>query len=341
MVLPTQFVLHSLRLTACAKWGPQVVCSQIDTRWWLMVKRARTLPVRVGCAPRHRLLALAEGRLAHTDSRARDGEAEAEGLRRQLAGALEALRGAGGEGEALREELRAVSEDLEALVRENQVGPMVLWCSGGRGPHQDVAHRLDAATHAVSPRPTCPSPPSFTCPRWSAASWPRWRPSGTRRWRRPGGWASGLRRRSSCCAPRRRRRRTCARCTRRWRWSTGGGARLGPGLRLLGAGPADRPWHDVHGTTVMQLLTGNKHLQRVPWAGVLHRLAAARGCVLAIARWSWSRKQVPAQQQYERVPYPPRNPSLHDGRLQSGYGALEREGAMRETALQVGREQRT
>ncbi|GFR41794.1 hypothetical protein Agub_g2559, partial [Astrephomene gubernaculifera] len=68
-----------------------------------------------------RLLALAEGRLAHIDSRARDGEAEVESLRQQLAAAMESVRGLSGEGDALREELRAVNEDLEALVRENQV----------------------------------------------------------------------------------------------------------------------------------------------------------------------------------------------------------------------------
>ncbi|EFJ50664.1 basal body protein [Volvox carteri f. nagariensis] len=68
-----------------------------------------------------RLLALAEGRLAHTDARTREAEAELESLRQQLAAEQEAVRSLGGERQALRDELRAVHEDLEMLVRENQV----------------------------------------------------------------------------------------------------------------------------------------------------------------------------------------------------------------------------
>jgi hypothetical protein len=65
---------------------------------------------------------MAEGRLAHADSRARDGEAEGGLLRSQLTQALESLRALSDERDGLAGELRAVSEDLEALVRENQVG---------------------------------------------------------------------------------------------------------------------------------------------------------------------------------------------------------------------------
>jgi hypothetical protein len=64
---------------------------------------------------------MAEGRLAHADSRARDGEAEGGHLRSQLASALDSLRALSDERDGLAGELRAVSEDLEALVRENQV----------------------------------------------------------------------------------------------------------------------------------------------------------------------------------------------------------------------------
>ncbi|GIL57051.1 hypothetical protein Vafri_12185 [Volvox africanus] len=68
-----------------------------------------------------RLLALAEGRLAHIDARTREAEAELEALRQQLASEREAVRGLSGERQSLRDELRAVHEDLEMLVRENQV----------------------------------------------------------------------------------------------------------------------------------------------------------------------------------------------------------------------------
>eukprot|EP00798_Chlamydomonas_sp_ICE-L_P020112 gene20112-26838_t len=64
---------------------------------------------------------MAEGRLSHADSRARESEAECGSLRDQLATTLDNLRGLSGEHEAVREELRAVTEDLEALVKENQV----------------------------------------------------------------------------------------------------------------------------------------------------------------------------------------------------------------------------
>lgn len=85
---------------------------------------------------------MAEGRLAHTDARAREGEGDAAGLRQQLSGALDALRGLSGERDAMAEELRAVSEDLEALVKENQVpGVRVAGEGGGWG----CAHGLWAA----------------------------------------------------------------------------------------------------------------------------------------------------------------------------------------------------
>lgn len=43
------------------------------------------------------------------------------GLRQQLGNSLEQLRVVGSERDGLAQELRAVSQDLEALVRENQV----------------------------------------------------------------------------------------------------------------------------------------------------------------------------------------------------------------------------
>ncbi|GAX72996.1 hypothetical protein CEUSTIGMA_g448.t1 [Chlamydomonas eustigma] len=67
-----------------------------------------------------RLLTMAEGRLAHSDSRAHENDVEASSLRDQLAGAMDGLRGLSSEHEKLRAELRAAHEDLEALVRENQ-----------------------------------------------------------------------------------------------------------------------------------------------------------------------------------------------------------------------------
>lgn len=68
-----------------------------------------------------RLLSMAEGRLAHTDARARDAEAEASALREQVSGALASLQAVSAERDALATELAAVGEDLEALVKENQV----------------------------------------------------------------------------------------------------------------------------------------------------------------------------------------------------------------------------
>ncbi len=68
-----------------------------------------------------RLLAMAEGRLAHADARARDAEADAREAQAKLAGAAEALSRATLERDALRDELAGVHEDLQALVRENQV----------------------------------------------------------------------------------------------------------------------------------------------------------------------------------------------------------------------------
>ncbi|KAJ9515516.1 hypothetical protein QJQ45_021666, partial [Haematococcus lacustris] len=68
-----------------------------------------------------RLLAMAEGRLAHADARATDSEAEVARLRNQLGAAMEQLQAVSSERNSLGEELRAVSEDLEALVKENQV----------------------------------------------------------------------------------------------------------------------------------------------------------------------------------------------------------------------------
>lgn len=73
-------------------------------------------------ADTQRLLAMAEGRLAHADTRARDGDAESVALRTQLSATSSSLNMVAAERDQLREELRAVSEDLEALVRENQVG---------------------------------------------------------------------------------------------------------------------------------------------------------------------------------------------------------------------------
>ncbi|KAF5840897.1 hypothetical protein DUNSADRAFT_15097 [Dunaliella salina] len=68
-----------------------------------------------------RLLSMAEGRLAHTDARAREAEAEASTLREQVSGALSSLQAVSAERDALAAELAAVGEDLEALVKENQV----------------------------------------------------------------------------------------------------------------------------------------------------------------------------------------------------------------------------
>lgn len=65
---------------------------------------------------------MAEGRLAHSDTQAREADGEVAGLRAQLASTSEALQRAAAENDALRAEARALGEDLEALVKENQVG---------------------------------------------------------------------------------------------------------------------------------------------------------------------------------------------------------------------------
>jgi uncharacterized protein (DUF3084 family) len=49
---------------------------------------------------------------------------EVAALQEQLGGALGALQEARSEGSALRDELGALGEDMEALVRENQVGAL-------------------------------------------------------------------------------------------------------------------------------------------------------------------------------------------------------------------------
>jgi hypothetical protein len=63
-----------------------------------------------------RLLTMAEGRLAHSDSRAHENDVEASSLRDQLAGAMDGLRGLSLEHEKLKAEVRAAHDDLEALV---------------------------------------------------------------------------------------------------------------------------------------------------------------------------------------------------------------------------------
>ena len=68
---------------------------------------------------------MAEGRLSHSDSRAHETGQEASSLRDQLAATMDSLRGLAGEHDAVRGELRAAHEDLEALVR------------GGRGRGRD------------------------------------------------------------------------------------------------------------------------------------------------------------------------------------------------------------
>ena len=68
---------------------------------------------------------MAEGRLSHSDSRAHETGQEASSLRDQLAATMDSLRGLAGEHDAVRGELRAAHEDLEALVR------------GGRGRGHD------------------------------------------------------------------------------------------------------------------------------------------------------------------------------------------------------------
>ena len=69
---------------------------------------------------------MAEGRLSHSDSRAHETNLEAEGLRDQLASAMDALRGLAAEHDGVQAELRAAHEDLEALVGVSIVGSRII-----------------------------------------------------------------------------------------------------------------------------------------------------------------------------------------------------------------------
>lgn len=60
--------------------------------------------------------------MLHAEERIAGLASEVDSLQEQLAGALGALQEARSEGAALRDELGALGEDMQALVRENQVG---------------------------------------------------------------------------------------------------------------------------------------------------------------------------------------------------------------------------
>ena len=95
-------------------------------------------PVWCPPPPLCRLLSMAEGRLSHSDSRAHETGQEASTLRDQLAATMDSLRGLAGEHDAVRGELRAAHEDLEALVREggsdrhDEVLILLMCVGGGR-----------------------------------------------------------------------------------------------------------------------------------------------------------------------------------------------------------------
>jgi chromosome segregation ATPase len=72
--------------------------------------------------PACRHCAAAEGRVLSGEQRIAELAGEVAALQEQLGGALAALQEARSEGAALRDELGALGEDMQALVRENQVG---------------------------------------------------------------------------------------------------------------------------------------------------------------------------------------------------------------------------
>jgi hypothetical protein len=78
------------------------------------------LITHVVCERRH--CAAAEGRVLSSEQRIAELAGEVAALQEQLAGALGALQESRSEGGALRDELGALGEDMQALVRENQVG---------------------------------------------------------------------------------------------------------------------------------------------------------------------------------------------------------------------------
>lgn len=69
-----------------------------------------------------RALAAAEARLAAAATRVQEHEAAAAAQRGELEALAQHVAGVEAEYGALREEYRAVTDDLAALVRENQVG---------------------------------------------------------------------------------------------------------------------------------------------------------------------------------------------------------------------------
>lgn len=72
--------------------------------------------------PGCRHCAAAEGRVLSGEQRIAELAGEVAALQEQLGGAMGALQEARAEGGALRDELGALGEDMQALVRENQVG---------------------------------------------------------------------------------------------------------------------------------------------------------------------------------------------------------------------------
>ena len=113
-------------------------------------------PVWCPPPPLCRLLSMAEGRLSHSDSRAHETGQEASTLRDQLAATMDSLRGLAGEHDAVRGELRAAHEDLEALVREGGSDRhdevlILLMCVGG-GEAQRGALPVHAYTNKCLPR---------------------------------------------------------------------------------------------------------------------------------------------------------------------------------------------
>jgi hypothetical protein len=89
--------------------------------------------------------AAAEGRVLSGEQRIAELAGEVSALQKQLAGALGALQEARSEGGALRDELGALGEDMQALVRENQVGR---WQGAGRmhGLRLVALHALELPT---------------------------------------------------------------------------------------------------------------------------------------------------------------------------------------------------
>ncbi|KAG1668637.1 hypothetical protein FOA52_002490 [Chlamydomonas sp. UWO 241] len=124
---------------------------QLDTKAERLASMGEALTVKTKQFDElSRLLSMAEGRLNHTEARARDNDTESTNLRDQLGATLDNLRGLAGEHESMRAELRAAHEDLEALVRENQaLGSELSVVVRTRDTQADELRRLSARAAAA------------------------------------------------------------------------------------------------------------------------------------------------------------------------------------------------